>query len=164
MFYMYNSLVAFKIPPFLQAEASFLRYSASARRKNSPPPSLKRQSRWRIQERGLWGGGEAPPTPTYFKTKLRPEGPKPIFFFCIPPPPPAPPIPGSGWLSSPLSEGLDLSLNPTVFFFLLSILLKKDLEPFFKFFDTFFYKNFPGKIADKYMENLKQASGEIWSQ
>ena len=79
MFYIYNSLVAFKIPPFpRQAEASFLRYSASASRKNSPPPSLKRQSQWRIQGRGLWWGGGAPPTPTYFKTKLRPEGPKPI--------------------------------------------------------------------------------------
>ena len=65
MFYMYNSLVAFKIPPFpQQAEAPFLRYSASASRKNSPPPSLKRQSQWRIQGRGLCvGGGERPPPP-----------------------------------------------------------------------------------------------------
>ena len=37
----------------------------------------------------------------------------------------------------------------------------EDLEPFFKIFYTFVCKNFPGKIADKYMENLKQASGEI---
>ena len=52
---------------------------------------------------------------------------------------------------------------------LLRILLKKfegvtaleDREPFFKIFYTFVCKNFPGKIADKYMENLKQASGEI---
>ena len=35
------------------------------------------------------------------------------------------------------------------------------LEPFFKIFCTFVCKNFPEKIADKYMENLKQASGEI---
>ena len=64
MFYMYNSLVAFKIPPFpRQAEASFLRYSASASRKNSPPPSLKRQSQWRIQGRGLWWGGGGRPPP-----------------------------------------------------------------------------------------------------
>ena len=32
---------------------------------------------------------------------------------------------------------------------------------FFKIFYTFVCKNFPGKIADKSMENLKQASGEI---
>ena len=35
------------------------------------------------------------------------------------------------------------------------------LEPLFKIFYTFSCKGFPGKIADKYMENLKQASGEI---
>ena len=35
------------------------------------------------------------------------------------------------------------------------------LEPLLKIFYTFLCKNFPGKIADKYMENLKQASGEI---
>ena len=35
------------------------------------------------------------------------------------------------------------------------------LEPLFNIFYTFAYKIFPGKIADKYMENLKQASGEI---
>ena len=41
-------------------------------------------------------------------------------------------------------------------------------EPLFKNFYTFVCKNFsscrlkfPGKTADKYMENLKQASGEI---
>ena len=33
----------------------------------------------------------------------------------------------------------------------------QDLEPFQKIFYTFFCKNFPGKITDKYMENLKQA-------
>ena len=37
----------------------------------------------------------------------------------------------------------------------------QDLEPFKKIFYTFFCKNFPGKIAVKYMENLKQAFGEI---
>ena len=37
----------------------------------------------------------------------------------------------------------------------------KDLESLFKIFYTFVCKNFPGKIADKYMENLKQASEEI---
>ena len=42
------------------------------------------------------------------------------------------------------------------------------LEPLFKIFYTFACKNisscrlkFPGKIADKYMENLNQVSGEI---
>ena len=53
---------------------------------------------------------------------------------------------------------------------LLRILLKKhsrafyaleDLEPLFKLFYTFVCKKVPGKITDKYMENLKQASGEI---
>ena len=51
----------------------------------------------------------------------------------------------------------------------LRILLKKlralhaleDLEPLFKIFYTFVCKKVPGKITDKYMENLKQASGEI---
>ena len=38
------------------------------------------------------------------------------------------------------------------------------LEPSFKIFYTFFCKNFPGKIADKYIENLKKASGEIEAQ
>ena len=33
-----------------------------------------------------------------------------------------------------------------------------ELEPFFKVFHIAFL------IADKYMENLKQASGEIWAQ
>ena len=33
------------------------------------------------------------------------------------------------------------------------------LEPRFKIYYTFACKNFPGKIADKYMENLKQATG-----
>ena len=77
MFYIYNSLVAFKIPPFpRQAEASFLRYSASASRKNSPPLSKKAIPVADPGEGPVVGG--APPTPTYFKTKLRPEGPKPI--------------------------------------------------------------------------------------
>ena len=35
------------------------------------------------------------------------------------------------------------------------------LEPLFKIFYTFACKNVPGKIAGKYMENAKQASGEI---
>ena len=35
------------------------------------------------------------------------------------------------------------------------------LEPLFKIFYTFACKRFPGKIADKFVENLKQASGEI---
>ena len=42
------------------------------------------------------------------------------------------------------------------------------LEPLFKIFCTFVCKklsscrlNFPAKIDDQYMENLKQASGEI---
>ena len=37
----------------------------------------------------------------------------------------------------------------------------EDLEPFFKIFYTFVCKNFPGKTADKYMENLKQTSGAM---
>ena len=37
----------------------------------------------------------------------------------------------------------------------------EDLEPLFKIFFTFVGKKVPGKITDKYMENLKQASGEI---
>ena len=37
----------------------------------------------------------------------------------------------------------------------------EDLKPLFKIFYTFVCKKVPGKIADKYMENLKQASGEI---
>ena len=37
----------------------------------------------------------------------------------------------------------------------------EDLETFFKIFYIFVCKNFPGEIAHKYMENLKQASGEI---
>ena len=35
------------------------------------------------------------------------------------------------------------------------------LERLFNIFYTFACKIFPGKIADKYMENLKLASGEI---
>ena len=35
----------------------------------------------------------------------------------------------------------------------------KTYNLFFLIFYTFVCKNFPGKIADKYMENLKQASG-----
>ena len=34
----------------------------------------------------------------------------------------------------------------------------EDLEPLFKIFCTFVCKKVPGKIRDKYMENLKQAS------
>ena len=37
----------------------------------------------------------------------------------------------------------------------------EDLEPFLKIFYTSVCKNFPWKIAEKYMENLKQASAEI---
>ena len=37
----------------------------------------------------------------------------------------------------------------------------EDLEPFKKIFYTFVCKNFPGKIADKYME---QAAWEIEAQ
>ena len=36
---------------------------------------------WRIQARGLGGGGGPPP---YFWTKLRPEGPKKIFWETAP--------------------------------------------------------------------------------
>ena len=35
------------------------------------------------------------------------------------------------------------------------------LAPSYKIFYTFACEIFPRKIADKYMENLKQASGEI---
>ena len=35
------------------------------------------------------------------------------------------------------------------------------IELLFKIFYKFVCENFPGKIADNYMENLKQASGEI---
>ena len=52
---------------------------------------------------------------------------------------------------------------------LLRIVLKKlstlhapeDLEPVFKIFYTFVCEKVLGKITDKYIENLKQASGEI---
>ena len=44
----------------------------------------------------------------------------------------------------------------------------EDLDPLFKIFCTFVCENvsscrlkFPGKIADKYMENLKQAPADI---
>ena len=37
----------------------------------------------------------------------------------------------------------------------------EDLEPLFKSLHTFVCKKVPGKIVEKYMENLKQASGEI---
>ena len=37
----------------------------------------------------------------------------------------------------------------------------EDLEPLLKIFYTFVCKKVSGKIRDKYMENLKQASGEI---
>ena len=40
----------------------------------------------------------------------------------------------------------------------------EDLKPLFKIFYTFVCKKFLGKITDKYMENLKQASGEIEAQ
>ena len=35
---------------------------------------------------------------------------------------------------------------------------------FVKIFCTFVCKHFPGQIADKYTENLKQVSGEIEAQ
>ena len=37
----------------------------------------------------------------------------------------------------------------------------EDLQTLFKIFYTFACKKVPGKITNKYMENLKQASGEI---
>ena len=37
----------------------------------------------------------------------------------------------------------------------------EDLEPLLKILHTFVCNKVPRKIADKYMENLKQASGEI---
>ena len=37
----------------------------------------------------------------------------------------------------------------------------EDLEPLYKIFYTFVCKKVPGKIRDKCMENLKQASAEI---
>ena len=37
----------------------------------------------------------------------------------------------------------------------------EDLEALFKLFYTFVCEKVPGKITDKYMENLKQACGEI---
>ena len=37
----------------------------------------------------------------------------------------------------------------------------EDLEPLFKIFYTFVCKKVPEKIRDKYIENLKQASGKI---
>ena len=62
MFYIYNSLVAFKIPPFpRQAEASFLRYSASASSKNSPPLSKKAIPVADPGEGPVVGGGRPPP-------------------------------------------------------------------------------------------------------
>ena len=39
----------------------------------------------------------------------------------------------------------------------------EDLEPLFKMFCTFVSKKVSGKITDKYMENLKQASGDIYA-
>ena len=39
----------------------------------------------------------------------------------------------------------------------------EDLEPLFWIFYTFVCNKVPGKVTDKYMENLKQASGEILS-
>ena len=38
---------------------------------------------------------------------------------------------------------------------------QKTQDNFLKFSMTFVSKKVPGKITDKYMENLKQASGEI---
>ena len=40
----------------------------------------------------------------------------------------------------------------------------EDLQPLFQIFYAFVCKKVPGKIADKYMDNLKQASGEIQAQ
>ena len=40
----------------------------------------------------------------------------------------------------------------------------EDLKPHFKIFRSFVCKKVPGKITDKYMENLKQVSGEIEAQ
>ena len=37
----------------------------------------------------------------------------------------------------------------------------EDLKPLFKISIHFVCKKVPGKITDKHMENLKQASGEI---
>ena len=37
----------------------------------------------------------------------------------------------------------------------------EDLQPLFKIFSAFVCKKVPGKIRDKYMEKLKQASAEI---
>ena len=39
--------------------------------------------------------------------------------------------------------------------------LVEDLEPLFKIFYTFVCFKVSGKITDKYMKNLKEASGEI---
>ena len=59
-----------------------------------------------------------------------------------------------------------LKLHSEVFYWknLRALHSLEDLEPSLKIFYTFVCKNFPGKIADKYMENLKQASGEIEAQ
>ena len=40
----------------------------------------------------------------------------------------------------------------------------EDLQPLFQIFYAFVCKKVPGKITDKYMDNLKQASGEIKAQ
>ena len=40
----------------------------------------------------------------------------------------------------------------------------EDLEPLFEIFYTFVCKESAGKITDKYMENLKQASRQIQAQ
>ena len=50
-----------------------------------------------------WAGGPVPPS--YFLTKMRPEGPKKIFLETDPPDPPPPPS----------SEGLDLPLQHTIY-------------------------------------------------
>ena len=42
-----------------------------------------------------------------------------------------------------------------------SHLALEDLEPLFKIFYTFVCFKVSGKITDKYMKNLKEASGEI---
>ena len=64
----------------------------------APPGQLQ----WRIQ-------GRAPRAPPYFSTKMRPEGPKKIFWETAPPPPHL-----RVWMTPPplpLSEGLDPPLN-----------------------------------------------------
>ena len=54
-------------------------------------PHVRESMRWRIQ-----GRGPAPPPPSYFSTKMRPEGPKKNFWETAP----------------PLSQGLDDPSSP----------------------------------------------------